>query len=102
MKVAQVLEWAVLVILAGLGIIVAMSHLSRFMPSCCRSLAERMAAAETERRHRHIVNRGTPVVLSLVTGVLALTILAGPAEKRSGGIIMAMISVCRVIIGHST
>ncbi|MGC5055103.1 hypothetical protein ACLQ2S_27090 [Micromonospora sp. DT48] len=81
-----------IVIVSGLGVLFLMGYPSRFGVAD-RSEAERAAMIETDRRHHRLVNRGMSAVISIITGVLAVAILAGPADKRSSGLVMAAMSL---------
>ncbi|MDO3703292.1 hypothetical protein Q3W71_16590 [Micromonospora sp. C28SCA-DRY-2] len=87
------------VIVAGLGVLFLMGHPSRFGPGLAdRSEAERAAMIESDRRHHHLVNRGSSAAISIITGVFAVAILAGRPEKRSSGLIMAAISLASAAV----
>ncbi|SCE80670.1 hypothetical protein [Micromonospora chokoriensis] len=80
------------VIISGLGVLFLMGYPSRFGVAD-RSEAERAAMLASDRRHHRLVNRGMSAVISIITGVLAVAILAGPSDKQSGGLLMAALSL---------
>ncbi|WP_431873530.1 hypothetical protein [Micromonospora marina] len=81
-----------IVIISGLGVLFLMGYPSRFGVAD-RSEAERSAMVETDRRHHRLVDRGMSALISIITGVLAVVILAGPSDKQSSGLVMAALSL---------
>jgi predicted MFS family arabinose efflux permease len=100
MEIGSVLGWAsgVIVIVGGLGVLFLMGYPSRFMPASYRSEPERAAEAEIDRRHHHLVNRLMSIGFSVISGVFAVVILVGPVEKRSGGLVMAAMSIASATV----
>lgn len=95
------LEWVLgaFVIVSGLGVLFLMGYPSRFGPGMAgRSEAERAAMTQTDRRHHHLVNRGMSAIISIVTGVLAVSTLAGQPEKLSGWLVAAAISMASAAV----
>ncbi|MBX7266230.1 hypothetical protein KIF24_09495 [Micromonospora sp. Llam7] len=80
-------------IVAGLGALFLLGYPSRFESRMVdRSDAERAAMIEADRRHHHLVNRGMALVVSVISGVLAIVIFAD-SRNVSSGVFMAAASV---------
>ncbi|WP_405425459.1 hypothetical protein [Micromonospora sp. NBC_00617] len=100
MDIAEVLKWLLLagIILLGFVALLLLGYPSRFTPGIAdRSEAERAEMIEVDRRHHHLVNRGMAIVISAITGVLAVAMLADSKGDPISGLVMAAISVTSAV-----
>ncbi|WP_091644035.1 hypothetical protein [Micromonospora pallida] len=85
--------------LAFLAAIILMGYSSSLgLGMAHRSEADRAAMIESERRHHRLVDRGIPLIISIMTGVFAVVIFADPAKDWVDGAIMATISVASATV----